>query len=247
MSTTPTPELTIVVAARNEQAVLERCLTALHQQQTTIAFEVIVVDNGSNDRTGEIARRAGSIVVEEPIADQLRSKRRGVDMARGRLIAILDADCVPATTWIENLVQAFNHDTAKKISAVTCYYDYGTDLPRWGRVYCSIIRFWLWSFRTLRCSMPFVLGGNVAFRRSHLGEAGYPVQGGIGQTERGLAMQLRKLGTIHYCGGMRVESSARRFLAGPRHFFLEYKMRTYLAPWFRAIFGRLIDNREKSP
>ena len=55
-----TPEVSIVVPARNEEASLERCLRSLVEQQGT-SFELLVIDDGSTDRTPEIIERFAGI------------------------------------------------------------------------------------------------------------------------------------------------------------------------------------------
>ena len=51
------PVISVIVPALNEESVIGRCLASLNQQNLPLArFEVIVVDNGSTDRTREIAR-----------------------------------------------------------------------------------------------------------------------------------------------------------------------------------------------
>src|SRR5947209_6373196 len=55
MSAETNPVISVIVPARNEEACLALCLRSL-VAQTGVAFEVIVVDDASTDRTGEIAR-----------------------------------------------------------------------------------------------------------------------------------------------------------------------------------------------
>jgi len=66
----PTPEVSIIVPARNEEASLGDCLESL-TAQTAVAFEIIVVDDGSTDRTRAIAQSfAGVRVISpEPLPD----------------------------------------------------------------------------------------------------------------------------------------------------------------------------------
>ena len=55
-SATPSvvPAISVIVPARNEEASLERCLTSI-VQQSGVPFELIIVDDASNDRTAQIA------------------------------------------------------------------------------------------------------------------------------------------------------------------------------------------------
>jgi len=59
------PDVSIIVPARNEEASLGDCLESL-TTQTGVAFEIIVVDDGSTDRTREIAQRFAGVRVISP-------------------------------------------------------------------------------------------------------------------------------------------------------------------------------------
>jgi len=59
------PEISIIVPARNEEASLGDCLASL-TAQTGVAFEIIVVDDGSTDRTHEIAQSFAEVRVISP-------------------------------------------------------------------------------------------------------------------------------------------------------------------------------------
>jgi glycosyltransferase involved in cell wall biosynthesis len=58
----PTPEVSIIVPARNEEASLGACLESL-TVQTGVAFEIIVIDDASTDRTSEIAKSFAGVQV----------------------------------------------------------------------------------------------------------------------------------------------------------------------------------------
>ena len=62
--TTDGHDVTVVIPARDDAVLLDRCLRAL-ARQTREPAEVIVVDNASTDTTGEVARAHGATVVEE--------------------------------------------------------------------------------------------------------------------------------------------------------------------------------------
>ena len=74
--------VTVIIPALNEEATIAEVVRAIPRE---IANEVIVVDNGSNDRTAERAREAGARVVQEP--------RRGYGRACHAGVRALAPDC----------------------------------------------------------------------------------------------------------------------------------------------------------
>lgn len=88
------PEYSIVVPAFNEERYLPRTLAALHAAMESVARpgEIIVVDNNSTDRTGETARRWGTVTVFEAINQISRARNTGARVARGRHLIFVDAD-----------------------------------------------------------------------------------------------------------------------------------------------------------
>jgi glycosyltransferase involved in cell wall biosynthesis len=229
------PAISVVVAARNESSIIEQCLKALREQRFALPYEVIVVDNASEDSTAQIAESFGCRVVLEQTPNQVRSKRAGVLSAKGEIIAILDADCVPPPEWLEAVYAALTdpRDTTQLI-AVTCCYKFD-NLPWWGALYVAVVRvFLIGMYRLLLNSMPFVIGGNVAFKKPYFEDLDlYPSSGGIAQTELGFGRNLNKHGRVGYLPSMSVMSSSRRFRHGLIYFFCQYKLGEYFVPYFR--------------
>jgi 4,4'-diaponeurosporenoate glycosyltransferase len=88
--------LSIIIPARNEEHNLPVLLASL-ARQTERPLEIIVVDDGSTDRTAEIASAAGAKVIHsKPLPDGWRGKtwacHQGVEASSGRLLCFLDAD-----------------------------------------------------------------------------------------------------------------------------------------------------------
>lgn len=102
------PTLSVVVCAYNEQATIDECLSrtcALDYPD----LEVIVVDDGSSDRTAEIVRehpRAQLLTIEH--AGLAVARNAGLQAARGSIVAYLDADAYPSPQWPYYLVAAFD-------------------------------------------------------------------------------------------------------------------------------------------
>ncbi len=100
--------VSVVVPARNEQPRIGACLQALVEQDYPQgAYEVIVVDDGSTDRTAEEAARFGVSVLRQPALGGAAARNLGVAHARGEVVAFTDADCVPARDWLRELVAPF--------------------------------------------------------------------------------------------------------------------------------------------
>ena len=92
----------VVVPARDAEATLPRTLAALAQQQLEGEYEVIVVDDGSRDRTAEIARAASGPVTlfqQEP-QGPATARNLGVAHARSSALAFCDADVYPTPGWL---------------------------------------------------------------------------------------------------------------------------------------------------
>lgn len=89
-----TIDYSIIVPAYNEEALLTATLGQLKVAMAGQALvgELIVVDNNSTDRTGEIARGLGAHVVFESINQISRARNAGARHARGRYLVFVDAD-----------------------------------------------------------------------------------------------------------------------------------------------------------
>jgi GT2 family glycosyltransferase len=99
------PEISVIVPARNGARSLPPLLRSLRAQTVeSDRFELIVVDNGSSDRTREVAETHGARVISEPVANRARARNRGAEAAKGRLYAFTDADCVADQDWLRALL-----------------------------------------------------------------------------------------------------------------------------------------------
>jgi len=88
------PSISLVIPAYNEERYLGRLLDSVEEARRGYAgeVEVIVVDNGSTDRTREVARRYQVRLASEENHCIASVRNRGAKMARGNLIAFSDAD-----------------------------------------------------------------------------------------------------------------------------------------------------------
>ncbi|HET6301197.1 glycosyltransferase family A protein [Microbacterium sp.] len=104
---TGTLRVSVVIPVKDDDRALSRCLDAL-ARQTRRADEIIVVDNGSSDASALVARGAGAHVVRCERPGIPAASATGYDAASGDVILRLDADCVPASTWVDTMTDAFD-------------------------------------------------------------------------------------------------------------------------------------------
>jgi glycosyltransferase involved in cell wall biosynthesis len=86
--------VSVVIPCLNEADSIQSCVTSARRvlYRSGIAGEVIVVDNGSDDGSAELARDAGATVVDEPRRGYGNAYRAGFAAARGEYIVMIDAD-----------------------------------------------------------------------------------------------------------------------------------------------------------
>src|SRR5215217_269318 len=103
----PKTFISVIVAARNEEKALPRLLHALSAQTyPPELFEIILVDDFSTDGTAAVAQIFSNphiTVIQPQVPSNVSSKKRaieaGVQHARGSLLLITDADCLPGKDW----------------------------------------------------------------------------------------------------------------------------------------------------
>ena len=90
----PSTRVSVVIPCLDEAETITECVTTAHAvlEENGIAGEVIVVDNGSTDGSGDLARAAGAVVVDEPRRGYGSAYLAGLAAARGDYIVMVDAD-----------------------------------------------------------------------------------------------------------------------------------------------------------
>ena len=110
---TSVPAISVVVCTRDRARRLSDCLHHLAQARSacTHLSEIIVVDNGSRDDTGDVVRAHAAtlpvVYVVELRPGLANARNRGVAVARGALMAFTDDDCNVDRGWMRAIVEAF--------------------------------------------------------------------------------------------------------------------------------------------
>jgi GT2 family glycosyltransferase len=102
------PRFSVIVPAYNSEGTIEQCLGALAGQSLQKdEYEVIVVDDGSTDGTADIIKRFPVRYIYQPNAGPAAARNRGAREAQGEIILFTDSDCVPESTWVEEMARPF--------------------------------------------------------------------------------------------------------------------------------------------
>jgi glycosyltransferase involved in cell wall biosynthesis len=141
------PFVSVIIPVYNDKARLELCLEALSKQSYwPELYEIIVVDNGSDEDLKDIVFSGCnvSIYVEET-PGSYAARNKGIDHAKGEILAFTDADCLPEPSWIEagvdkllstsncglvaGKIELFFKD-AKQLTTVEVYESIELDFPQ---------------------------------------------------------------------------------------------------------------------
>ena len=105
--------ITVIIPCLDEEEGIARVL----ERMPKFVDQIIVVDNGSEDRTGEVARSFGATVIREDVRGYGRAYKRGFEHATGDVIVTLDGDHSYPVDGISYLLEAFIHLQADFLSA----------------------------------------------------------------------------------------------------------------------------------
>ena len=155
------PEISVIIAARNEESHLDETLTALASQSYPSAkFEVIVVDDRSTDRTAEIVcnwqmsmynLRLVRIKAEKPgLIGKKNALNEGIARAQYDWLLFTDGDCAPGPDWLDAMARFMKPE----IHAVIGYAPF--TLPK-------NVHFWLQLRSVERMAMSAIYAAGVGW------------------------------------------------------------------------------------
>lgn len=193
----PQPTLSVILPTYNRVALLPNAIAALLRQTApSDSYEIVVVDNNSNDGTSDAVAAIGDPrlrVIREPRQGLSYARNAGLEAARAPIVAFTDDDVEAAPGWVGTIVSAL--DAHPQVDGVG-----GRVLPAWTRQRPSWLTREHWAPLALqdhgdgrrlfdRSRPTGLVGANVAFRRGVFGRIGLfskdvqRIKDGIGSTE----------------------------------------------------------------
>ncbi|MEI6352364.1 MAG: glycosyltransferase family 2 protein [Candidatus Nomurabacteria bacterium] len=208
--------VSVVIPAFNEENNIINCIKSIKNQSYTGKVEIILADNGSTDKTRELAINEGIKIIREDRPGVCYARQAGTEIALGEIIISTDADTTHNKNWIKNIVEKFKEDD--EIVAVGGHFII-IDGPKWKNI---VNVFFKYSVRIFQISFNKVTlyGSNTAFKKSKW--EGYDVKMNAGGDEIALARQLGKRGKIVFLFDNEVYTSGRRMNKGFLHFVIFY-------------------------
>jgi glycosyltransferase involved in cell wall biosynthesis len=200
-------DITAIIPTLNEEKYLPQCLKSLRNQSSDQSVEILVIDGGSVDQTVSIAKNYADQVLMKPNAPVGAARNLGARVAKGRMLAFIDADTIANPHWISSIDEAFRREP----SAVGLT---GPTLPYDGKLSDSIT-YRLWTIYLQRIllylEMPHVIGFNCAYRRAPFVAVGGFDEDSVMSEDIKLAHKIRRYGKIKFEKNMSALTSARRF------------------------------------
>ncbi len=221
--------ISVVIPAHNEEDWIPATLESLKDQSFRGDYEILVVDNASNDDTARIASSHGVRVVYEPEKGYTKACQTGFEEAKGSIIAMTDADTVTSSSWLKSVEDSFRDERVVGAHGPCEFRDsskYLNLLAKYG--YTAFLRL------NLLLGKPHLYGFNMAVRaKSFEAVSGFDLSMDSA-SDVDLSMRLKKVGKIVYNPEMKVRTSSRRFTKESFWRTLCYYAKNYFnVVWFR--------------
>lgn len=209
------PQLSFVIPAYNEEALIGQCLDSVLKEiaRSGVDSEVVVVNNASIDRTGEIARSyPGVRVVDEPKKGLVNARHAGFEASTAEIVANIDSDTMLPAGWISTVMREFAGD-AKLVglSGPFIYYD----LSVWNRALVRLFYYLTWLLHVVNHHLlhvgAVIQGGNFVFTRSAwLRAGGYDRSIAFYGEDTDVAVRLSRVGHVKWTFRLPMLTSGRR-------------------------------------
>lgn len=221
-------KISVVIAAYNDEEYLPETLLSLVKQTYLKNFELIVVDNGSTDKTVRIAKRFRAKVVHEPIRGEVYAREKGFFSASGGIIATTDSDTIVKENWLSVIDNEFKKDP--DLIAISGWLG-SKDKKLFLRALVLIYNiFNIFQYKILDFS--FFNATNLAVRKDVFLSLGGFRKNVLFPTEADFFERIKKLGEVKYVFPMQTFYDFRSF---ERYGFLKMIL-PYLHGWFSFNF-----------
>lgn len=116
----------IIVLTFNREGVIGKTVDAMLKLDYPGEYEVIVINDGSTDRTKKVLEEYRKekkirIINHEKELGPCKTRNEGIKKARFPFIVIMDDDCIPEKNWLKELMKGFNEEGVGMVSGFSIY------------------------------------------------------------------------------------------------------------------------------
>lgn len=207
--TSESPEVSIVIAAWNEEVNMLPTIGSLADTHTTIPFEILVVNNNSTDRTQEVLDKLHIRSCLQTIQGCGPARQMGLEQARGKYILSADADCMYPPNWIDKMIAPLRADD---VACVYGRYSFiATEVtPRWKLALYEKMKDLMAEIRHFKRPYLNTLGMTMGYKTAQALKVGYVMRHVRGEDGR-LTFDLMQFGKV-----VQVKDSDIRVWTGTR-------------------------------
>lgn len=176
------PMITIMIPAHNEEVMIEETITYLFENLNYDNYEILVMNDGSTDKTAEIIQRLQEIYPRLRTINVIKNKGKahafniGMHFAKGEYILSNDADTIPEPDALMKYMNFFVHAQDMNTSAVTANMDVQNRTTLLGKSqtveFSSIVGVIKRSQSSINDSMYAYSGANTLYKKDFLIDVG---------------------------------------------------------------------------
>ncbi len=200
-------KISVIIPAYNEALYIGKCLSSIEKNRSESICEVIVVDNGSDDRTSKIVAQFPFVtIISEPKKGASYARQKGLLHATGDLIAFVDADTMITPDWAQKAINEFT--TNKNLVALSGPVMY--DLSSWHSLLVETY-FNICVMPLSKVTGSLILCGNFVVKKDAIMQiGGFDTTIAFYGDDTNIARRLRKVGKVAFKKKFLISTSARR-------------------------------------
>lgn len=189
------PQVSIVIPTYNRAGFIQTCLASVFAQTyPRDRYEVILVDDGSTDRTVdqavELAQQWSGCfrLIQKPNGGPASARNAGIRTSQAEVIVFIDSDCIAAANWLEKIISVLAGSDAAGVGGPLV----NVSPKGWVSHYLNSTSFF--RHRVRHGKVDYLLTANVAFRRSALLAVGGFSEAGVWGEDADLSFRLTQSG-----------------------------------------------------
>lgn len=165
------PTVDVIVPVYNGEKTIAACLESLLKQNYPAdRYRIVVVENGSTDRTSGVVQVYPVCLLHSPQRGPAAARNYGIGQSKAQIIAFTDADCVAGADWLVELVKPYQDDSIGGVGGTILArpHDRRNTIELFSEQSAPLVNFLSGAGEFL----PHLYTANASYRRSILNQAG---------------------------------------------------------------------------